>query len=86
MTYIDLINRFWEAYRVKKFSDIDTVIYFFLLNECNIRRWLNPFELQTRNIDLPINCACLSFSIVAAVTSSPSILYLTLIEFSSGSI
>lgn len=54
MTYIDLINRFWEAYRVKKFSDIDTTIYFFLLNECNIRRWLNPFELQTRNIEICI--------------------------------
>ena len=54
MTYIDLINRFWEAYRVKKFSDIDTAIYFFLLNECNIRRWLNPFELQTRNIEICI--------------------------------
>lgn len=52
MTYIDLINRFWEAYRVKKFSDIDTAIYFFLLNECNIRRWLNPFELQTRNLEV----------------------------------
>lgn len=54
MTYIDLINRFWEAYRVKKFSDIDTTIYFFLLDECNIRRWLNPFELQTRNIEICI--------------------------------
>ena len=54
MTYIDLINRFWEAYRVKKFSDIDTAIYFFLLNECNITRWLNPFELQTRNIEICI--------------------------------
>lgn len=51
MTYIDLINCFWEAYRVKKFSDIDTTVYFFLLNECNIRRWLNPFELQTRYLE-----------------------------------
>ena len=54
MTYIELLNSFWEAYRVKKFSDIDTAIYFFLLNECNIRRWLNPFELQTRNIEVVI--------------------------------
>lgn len=52
MTYIELLNRFWDFYRVKKFSDIDTAIYFFLLNECNIRRWLNPFELQTRNIEI----------------------------------
>lgn len=52
MTYIELINRFWDAYRVKKFPDIDTAIYFFLLNECNVRRWLNPFELQTRNVEI----------------------------------
>lgn len=55
MTYIELINRFWDFYRVKKFSDIDTAIYFFLLNECNIRRWLNPFELQTRNLEICFN-------------------------------
>lgn len=55
MTYIDLINQFWESYRLKKFSDIDTAIYFFLLNECNIRRWLNPFELQTRNLEISLS-------------------------------
>ncbi len=55
MTYIELINRFWDFYRDKKFSDIDTAIYFFLLNECNIRKWLNPFELQTRNIEICFN-------------------------------
>lgn len=57
MTYIDLINRFWESYRAKKFSDIETTVYFYLLNECNIRRWLNPFELQTRNVE-----ACIGVS------------------------
>lgn len=54
MTYIELLNRFWDFYRVKKFSDIDTTIYFYLLNECNIRRWLNPFELQTRNLEVSL--------------------------------
>lgn len=54
MTYIELLNRFWDFYRVKKFSDIDTAIYFYLLNECNIRRWLNPFELQTRNLEVSL--------------------------------
>lgn len=51
LSYIDLINRFWDYSRVKRISDIDTTIYFYLLNECNIRRWLNPFELQTRNLE-----------------------------------
>ena len=48
MTYIELVNRFWALNQVKVFSSIDVAVYFLLLNECNIRRWLNPFELQTR--------------------------------------
>ena len=51
LSYIELINRFWEYYSIKRISDIDTTMYFYLLNECNIRRWLNPFELQTRNLE-----------------------------------
>ena len=54
LSYIDLINRFWDYFRVKRISDIDTIIYFYLLNECNIRRWLNPFELQTRNLEVDL--------------------------------
>lgn len=51
MTYIELVNRFWVLNQVKAFSSIDVAVYFLLLNECNIRRWLNPFELQTRYLE-----------------------------------
>ena len=51
MTYIELINRFWDFYGAKKFADIDTVVYFTLLDECNIRRWLNPLELHTCDLE-----------------------------------
>ena len=54
MTYIELMNRFWEANQKQKFSDVETIIYFFLLNECNLRRWQNPFELQTRYIEISL--------------------------------
>lgn len=51
MTYIELINEFWKQDRFKSFNDIDTRFYFFLLNECNIRNWLNPYELQTQYLE-----------------------------------
>ena len=51
MTYIELVNRFWELNQVKTFSSIEVAVYFSLLNECNIRRWLNPFELRTRYLE-----------------------------------
>lgn len=51
MTYIELINEFWKQDRFKPFNDVDTRFYFFLLNECNIRNWLNPYELQTQYLE-----------------------------------
>lgn len=52
MTYLELINRFWDLHQVKCFSSMECAVYFYMLNECNIRRWLNPFELRTRNLEL----------------------------------
>lgn len=52
MNYYDLSRNFWNQYRDKAFGHVDTAVYFYLLNECNIRRWLNPFELQTRNLEI----------------------------------
>ena len=51
MTYIELINEFWRQDRFKPFNDTDMRLYFFLLNECNIRKWLNPYELQTQYLE-----------------------------------
>ncbi|MDD6227478.1 MAG: hypothetical protein PUA94_00340 [Bacteroidales bacterium] len=51
MTYIELINEFWQQDRFKPFNDTDMRLYFFLLNECNIRKWLNPYELQTQYLE-----------------------------------
>lgn len=52
MTYIELLNRFWQTYKVERLGAIDVVFYLYLVNECNAGRWLNPFELQTRNLEL----------------------------------
>lgn len=29
-------------------------MYFYLLHQCNIRRWINPFELKTRDLELTL--------------------------------
>lgn len=51
MTYIDLINSFWKKHNQKHFDEYETTFYFFLLNECNARQWLNPFGLRTSYIE-----------------------------------
>lgn len=52
MTYIELINEFWRQDAIKPFGAADTRLYMYLLHQCNIRGWLNPFELSTRNLEL----------------------------------
>lgn len=54
MTYIELINEFWKQNGFKPFGAMDTMVYMYLLHQCNIREWLNPFELQTRNLELSL--------------------------------
>ena len=51
MTYIDLINRFWKLNRLEPFAPSDLRLYFYLLDQCNIRGWENPFKLSTRYIE-----------------------------------
>ncbi len=50
MTYIDLINNFWERYYDDPFSSAEVHLYFFLLNEYNRNSRTNAFELSNRRI------------------------------------
>ena len=54
MTYIELMNKFWKQDEIDPMSPLDTKFYMFLINECNKRRWINPFELQSRIIELKL--------------------------------
>lgn len=47
MTYIELINEFWEQDRFNPFENVDTKLYLMLLDESNIRKWINPIVLHT---------------------------------------
>ena len=54
MTYIELINEFWRLNAIEPFNATDTKVYLYLLHQCNIRGWINPFQLQTRNLELAL--------------------------------
>ena len=43
MTYVDLVNKFWEKDFEFNFSDKEIALYFYLLNVCNRLTWKNPF-------------------------------------------
>lgn len=52
MKYIDLINDFWRQNAIEPFRPLDAMIYLYLLNQCNLRRWQNPFQLSSRSIEI----------------------------------
>ena len=54
MTYIELLDEFWKQDRVNPMSPLDAKFYFYLLDECNKRQWINPFELQSRITEISL--------------------------------
>ena len=52
MTYLELLNSFWDSTRFNPCSSNEATMYFYLLHQCNIRRWINPFEFKTRDLEL----------------------------------
>lgn len=54
MTYIDLLNSFWDSTRFNPIASNEALLYFYLVHQCNIRRWINPFEFKTRNLELAL--------------------------------
>ncbi len=57
MTYIDYMNQFWKMNMSVEFSSNEAFLYFYLLNECNIRGWQNPFEHPNKTIVLATGMA-----------------------------
>lgn len=52
MKYINLINEFWRMNRIEAFRPLDAMIYLYLLDQCNLRQWQNPFPITSRSIEL----------------------------------
>ncbi len=51
MSYIELINRFWRLRGWEGMSSYEADLYMYLLHRCNQGRWVNPFEVSTREIE-----------------------------------
>lgn len=50
MTYIELLNHFWQLFENKGMRPNDALLYFFLLKECNRKSWQNPFSLSNKSV------------------------------------
>ena len=57
MNYIKLINNFWALRRNTKITNLQADLYFFLIHECNLQKWQNPFECSNLRIQDGINIA-----------------------------
>lgn len=55
MKYINLINEFWRLNAIEPFTSTDISVYFYLLNQCNLRRWENPFSVTTHQMEVALN-------------------------------
>ncbi len=79
MNYIELLNQFWQVRRARGMSAYEADLYYYLLNECNRRMWLNPFELPTSII-----CAEIGISRKALIDLRNRLSQRGLIRFKEG--
>ncbi len=56
MNYIKLINEFWRLNAMESFSCNEISVYLYLLNQCNLRRWQNPFTITLHQMEVAL-CA-----------------------------
>ena len=54
MTYIELLNSFWDSTKLFPFTSNEAAMYIYLLHQCDIRGWMNPFEFSTRDLELTL--------------------------------
>lgn len=50
MTYVELINRFWQKDLEYSFSSIEVALYVRLLDRCNKLGWKSPFNLSVERL------------------------------------
>ena len=55
MSYISLLNKFWDKRGELDITSIDTDLYLFLVHRCNKLRWQSPFYLPTKDIQDALN-------------------------------
>lgn len=55
MYFTELKNEFWKQNGFKPFGVLDIAVYDYLIYQCSLRGWLNPFQLQTRDIEFHLS-------------------------------
>jgi hypothetical protein len=79
MNYIELINLFWQTRRTVRLSSAEADLYYFLMQECNVRNWENPFGCPNGLI-----CATIGFSEKTLIDVRNRLQQKGLIEFKPG--
>ena len=79
MTYIELINDFWQEFEDEAMKPNDALLYLYLLKVCNSKGWENPFELSNKRIRL-----CLEMPDKAIIESRERLVERGLIEVTKG--
>lgn len=79
MTYIDLINDFWQEFEDEAMKPIDALLYLYLLKVCNSKAWENPFVLSNKKIRL-----CLEITDKVIIESRSRLVERGLIEVTKG--
>lgn len=79
MTYIELINDFWQEFEDEAMKPNDALLYLYLLKVCNSKGWENPFELSNKKVRL-----CLEMTDKAIIESRERLVERGLIEVTKG--
>ncbi len=79
MTYIELINHFWQQFENKGMKPNDVLLYFYLLKECNSKSWQNPFPLPNKKVVI-----ALEISEKSIIDSRQRLVERKLIKFKGG--
>lgn len=51
MDYTSLLKSFWDSTLLNPCSSNEAAMFIYLLHQCYIRGWLNPFEFSTRDFE-----------------------------------
>jgi len=79
MNYLKLINQFWQVRRSRRVTNLQADVYYFLLQECNIRTWENPFQCPNGLI-----CSSIGITEKSLIDARNALQQLGLIEVEKG--
>lgn len=79
MNYFELLKQFWQTRRSKRITSIQADLYYYLVEECNVRGWENPFEVSNKII-----CASIGITEPTLIDARNRLQQYGLIEFQGG--